>query len=127
MSLILIQIFLYYRHYPAILAALSAAVAKEEHAGTLDNICGALARLIITNSMLVPLKQVLPVFMKYLPLREDFEENFAVFRSLNVVYTQGREELVEHIDRIIELGLQILYQKQYSSDGEFFIIGFLIN
>lgn len=107
-----------FRHYPVILSTLSEAVAKETHAGTLDNICGALARLIITNSNLVPLKHVLPVFIKYLPLREDFEENFSVFRCLNVVYSQGREELVEHLDRVIELGLQVLYQKQYSTDGK---------
>lgn len=40
------------------LQALSEAVAKEAHAGTLDNICGALAKLILVNSSLVPLEQV---------------------------------------------------------------------
>lgn len=105
-----------YEHYPKILAILSEAVAKETHAGTLDNICGALGRLIITNSSLVPLKQVLPVFIQYLPLREDYAENFAVFRSLHVVYTQGREELLSHIERIIELGLLVLFEKKYTTD-----------
>lgn len=49
---------MFYRHYPQILACLSNVVAKEQHAGTLDNICGALARLISTNSSLVPMKEV---------------------------------------------------------------------
>jgi importin-4 len=55
----LILIFsIFCRHYPQILTALSEAVAKEKHAGTLDNICGALARLVVTNSALVPMKSV---------------------------------------------------------------------
>lgn len=113
-------------HYPIILSALSDAVSKEQHAGTLDNICGALARLIITNSTLVPLQQVLPVFIKYLPLREDFEENYAVYRSLQHLYTKGEDQLKPHIDQIIQLGLQVLFQKQYNSDeARDFIFNFL--
>jgi len=34
------------------------AASKEKHAGTLDNICGALARLILSNVSGVPMEQV---------------------------------------------------------------------
>lgn len=44
--------------YPDILQSLSAAVAKESHSGTLDNICGAICKMIVTNSAGVPLDQV---------------------------------------------------------------------
>jgi len=37
---------------------LSVAASKEKHAGTLDNICGALARLILSNVSGVPMEQV---------------------------------------------------------------------
>lgn len=47
-----------FKYFPQILSALSHGVTQESHAGTLDNICGALARLIIANSELVPLKEV---------------------------------------------------------------------
>lgn len=47
-----------HKYFPQILAALSQGVTQESHAGTLDNICGALARLIMANSQLVPLKEV---------------------------------------------------------------------
>lgn len=96
-------------------------VAKEQHAGTLDNICGTLARLIICNSSLVPLKDVLPVFVQYLPLREDFEENDSVFKSLDVVYRQGSEVLVPLLESVILAALQVLRKKQYSKDGELLI------
>lgn len=45
-------------HYPEVLSTLSSAVSQETHAGTLDNICGALARMIFTNMNGVPLEQV---------------------------------------------------------------------
>lgn len=47
-----------HKYFPQILSALSQGVTQEAHAGTLDNICGALARLIIANSSLVPLQEV---------------------------------------------------------------------
>lgn len=48
--------------YPEILQALSVAVTKESHAGTLDNICGALAKMIIVNANGIPLEQVFYFF-----------------------------------------------------------------
>lgn len=44
--------------YSEILQALSHAVGKETHAGTLDNICGALAKMIMINPGGIPLEQV---------------------------------------------------------------------
>lgn len=53
--------FLIVSLYQDILQALSASVAKESHAGTLDNICGALAKMIIANSAGIPLEQVMQI------------------------------------------------------------------
>uniref|UniRef100_A0A182N9A5 Importin N-terminal domain-containing protein n=1 Tax=Anopheles dirus TaxID=7168 RepID=A0A182N9A5_9DIPT len=105
-----------YGHYPQIMAALSQLVSKEQHAGTLDNLCGALARLITTNCSLVPLKSVLPVFVQYLPLREDFTENLAVFRCLDLLYRQGDENLIPLLSRVLVVGLQVLYKKEHDTD-----------
>lgn len=35
-------------------------ISKETHSGTLDNICGAIAKMIIVNSNGIPLDQVSP-------------------------------------------------------------------
>lgn len=48
-----------HKYYPQILSALSAIVTKEQHPGTLDNICGALARVVEVGYTLVPLKEVM--------------------------------------------------------------------
>lgn len=107
-----------YAKYPQILQALSLSVAQETHPGTLDNICGALARLIITNSKLVPLDQVLPVFVQKLPLREDFDENKSVYKCFQVLLTQGYESLGQVAHPIILNGLHVLSRTQYKDDGK---------
>lgn len=104
--------------FPVILQALSAAVSQEEHPGTLDNICGALARLIMTNHTLIPLDQVLPVFVQHLPLREDHEENSSVFKCFHILITHGSEALLPVLDRIIVVGLHVLYKNEYKNDGK---------
>ena len=50
-------------HYQAILAVLSAALSKESFPRALDNICGAVARLITANPTNVPLEQVWKLFV----------------------------------------------------------------
>lgn len=98
------------------MAALSALVAKETHGGILDNICGTLARLIIVNSTLVPIKEVLPVFISYLPLRQDYVENENVFKSLALLYSQGNEVLLQFLERVILTALTVLKKNEYSKD-----------
>lgn len=108
-----------YDKYPQLLQALSQVVSREEHPGTLDNVCGALARLIISNSKLVPLEQVLPVFVQKLPLREDFHENKSVFKSFQVLLTQNNEAFLKTLDRVILIGLHILARNEFKDDGRF--------
>lgn len=107
-----------YDKFPQILQALSAAVAQEDSPGTLDNICGALARLIMTNYQLVPLEHVLPVFVQKLPLREDFDENHSIFKCFQILLTQGCEALLPILDRVILIGLHVLYKAEYKDDGK---------
>ncbi|CAL5377844.1 unnamed protein product [Camellia sinensis] len=44
-----------------------------------DNAAGAVARMIMVHAESIPLNQVLPVFLKVLPLKEDHEESMAVY------------------------------------------------
>lgn len=105
-----------FEKYPQILATLSNAVSNEKHVGTLDNICGAISRLIITNHKLVPLEQVLPVFFQHLPLKEDFDENNSVFKCFKILYIQGVEVILNYIEQIVAISLHILYKKEYKND-----------
>jgi len=49
----------------------------------LDNACGCVARMILVDDTeQLPLAQLLPVYLKSLPLRVDFSENNNVYQSL---------------------------------------------
>lgn len=112
-------------YYPEILQALSTAVSRESNSGALDNICGALARLIITNVSAIPLDQVLPVFIQYLPLREDFEENKWVFQCLSNLYQLGTEVLVGNLIPVIKACAISLHQNQIATDGKDIVVNLL--
>lgn len=108
-----------YPHYPQVLQALSQIVAVEKEPGVLDNICGSLARLIISNSLLVPLEQVLPVFVQKIPLRKDFHENLAVFKAFHVLLIQGSEAFLNTLNHVIMVGLHVLGEKEYKDDSKY--------
>ena len=58
---------------------------------TVDNVCGAIARLITTNPASVPLNQVLPSFFTALPLKVDHSENKAVFNCIFFLFSTQTE------------------------------------
>lgn len=101
--------------------ALSAAVAKESHSGTLDNICGAICKMIVTNSAGVPLEQVFPVLLQHLPLKEDYQENEAVIKSFFTLYQQGNDVLRAHLAHVIKIVAQVLHKKQTPNEGKFLL------
>ncbi|XP_066592125.1 importin-4-like [Prorops nasuta] len=103
-------------HYNDILQALSRLIAKEHHAGARDNIVGAIARLIIVNYTIVPLDQVYPVFISQLPLKEDFEEYKAVFKSIATLYQAGHDVLRPHIRTLLKLSVSILHEEKTNDD-----------
>nr|CAD7462078.1 unnamed protein product [Timema tahoe] len=101
-----------YPYFPEILQALSAAVSKEANPSALDNICGALARMLITNVSGVPMDHVFPVFVNYLPLRQDFDENKTVFRCLLHLYQMGHPMLQKLLSPLVRAGLVVLNGQQ---------------
>ncbi|XP_015586290.1 importin-4 [Cephus cinctus] len=105
-----------YQYYPEILQALSGAIAKETHGGARDNIVGAIARLIITNYEILPLDQVFPVFVNQLPLKEDFEENKAVFNSILILYRAGHAVLQPHVKTLQKIAVTVLREEKAMDD-----------
>lgn len=47
-----------FRNYPQILQALSSSLSREDNPLALDNICAAIARIIVVNISAVPMDQV---------------------------------------------------------------------
>ncbi|XP_022227299.2 importin-4 [Drosophila obscura] len=105
-----------FESFGVILQALSDAIAKEQNAPALDNICGAVSRLIITNHNMVPLNHVLPVFISSLPLREDTEENDVVLKAFRVLYMNSRPSIVNHIEQMVSVILHVLFKREFSDN-----------
>ncbi|XP_034656253.1 importin-4-like [Drosophila subobscura] len=99
--------------FSVILQALSNAIANEKDASVLDNICGALARLIINNFNLVPLANVLPVFISVLPIRTDLVENAMVLKAFRVLYVNARPSVVDFISQMVSITLHVLFNGQF--------------
>ncbi|XP_026548730.1 importin-4-like, partial [Notechis scutatus] len=75
-----------FEHYPKILALLSNLISQKKDNRVIDNVCGAIARMIMTNPGGMPVEQVFPVLLRALPLREDFEEYKTVYRCITFIY-----------------------------------------
>ncbi|KAH8302534.1 hypothetical protein KR044_008005 [Drosophila immigrans] len=103
-----------FESFPAILQALSAAIASEKNPSALDNICGAVGRMIVTNHNLVPIQQVLPVFLSNLPLREDLDEVEMVIKAFEVLYMQARPAIVDYLEQIMVIIIHALHKNQIS-------------
>lgn len=55
---------------------------------------------------------MLPVFVNFLPLREDFEENIWIFRSFELMYQLGSEPLRNLILPVIKTAVIVLHKDQ---------------
>ncbi|KAJ0095362.1 hypothetical protein Patl1_15768 [Pistacia atlantica] len=58
-----------------------------------DNAAGAVARMIMVHPQSVPLNQVLPVFLKVLPLKEDHEESMAVYSCVSTLVLSSNAQV----------------------------------
>ncbi|CAD0099496.1 unnamed protein product [Aureobasidium mustum] len=74
--------------YNTILGKLEPLLHQQQEARLLDNSAGCVARMIKRHPNHVPLGDVLPVLIQLLPLREDYEENEAVFEMIVSLYQQ---------------------------------------
>ncbi|XP_046867520.1 importin-4-like [Drosophila willistoni] len=98
--------------YPVILQTLSNAISKELNPSAMDNICGAVARLLVLNHEAVPLAQVLPVFLNHLPLCEDTEENDMILKAFCALYMKAHYSIVDFIEQMLAIVIDVLYKKQ---------------
>ncbi|XP_070138150.1 importin-4-like [Drosophila bipectinata] len=98
--------------YPIILQSLSNAIATERNPSALDHIIAALARLLITHMEGVPLGEVLPAFMSYLPLREETRENVSVQKAFRVLFAKARPAVEPYLEQMLVITVQTVLRKE---------------
>ncbi|KAJ1676869.1 hypothetical protein EV182_007347 [Spiromyces aspiralis] len=80
-------------HYTGILKALYPLLESSNESNQADNACGAIARLIRKNPTAVPLSQLLPVWLKYLPLKSDHQEDLVIYDTLSFLLQNYLDEV----------------------------------
>lgn len=103
------------RHFPAVLQSLSVRLGAETDPRCLDQIVGAVCRLILANKSAVPLAEVVPVVLANLPLKEDLDEYAVVFKCIRLLYSDGDVNVKAGLAKILEISATVYGQKKLAS------------
>ncbi|CAN2390731.1 ribosomal protein import into nucleus [Pristimantis euphronides] len=114
-------------NFPKLLSIFSSLICSEKNARTLDNVCGAVSRMILTQPECVPVEQVFPVLLCSMPLKEDFEENCIVFKCIAFLYEKNPSQVAAHINHIARISGHVLGTKEIKPETEQTIVILLRN
>ncbi|KAK3222483.1 hypothetical protein Dsin_009508 [Dipteronia sinensis] len=81
-----------------------------------DNAAGAVARMIMVHPQSIPLNQVLPVFLKVLPLKEDHEESMAVYTCVSTLVLSSNPQILSLVPELVNLFAQVVVSPVETSE-----------
>ncbi|KAL5021050.1 hypothetical protein ScPMuIL_000205 [Solemya velum] len=114
--------------FPEIMKCLFAIMNKEvENAHLVDNICAATCRLVSVNKVVVPLEHVLPVIIRCLPLKEDFDENPTVFKCLLQLYGSEDPCVMKYLPQLVSVTAGVLGTEQANKETQALLVEFIKN
>ena len=93
---------------------ISRLLSDEKAPRVIDQITGAVCRLILANKNLVPLDAVVPVVLQQLPMREDLDEYAVVFQALTVLFADQNPLVANAMPNLVAYSLILL-----NTDEEF--------
>uniref|UniRef100_A0A7N1A085 Importin N-terminal domain-containing protein n=1 Tax=Kalanchoe fedtschenkoi TaxID=63787 RepID=A0A7N1A085_KALFE len=91
---------------------------SEPDAAVRDNAAGAVARMIMVHPEAIPLNQVLPVFLKVLPLKEDREESLAVYSCICNLVMSSNSQILLLAEELVKIFAQVIASPDESSDAK---------
>nr|XP_056719335.1 importin-4 [Euleptes europaea] len=97
-----------YEQYPKLLGLLSSLINQERKDRLIDNVCAAVARMMMTNPGGVPIGQVFPVLLRNLPLTEDLEEYKTVFSCISFIYEREPQQVLQLMGDIVRVSGSVL-------------------
>uniref|UniRef100_A0ABI8A2H7 Importin N-terminal domain-containing protein n=1 Tax=Felis catus TaxID=9685 RepID=A0ABI8A2H7_FELCA len=95
-------------HFPKLLGLLLPLLARERHDRVRDNICGALARLLMASPTRKPEPQVLAALLHALPLKEDLEEWVTIGHLFSFLYQSSPDQVVDVAPELLRICSLIL-------------------
>uniref|UniRef100_A0A2K6SGI5 Importin 4 n=1 Tax=Saimiri boliviensis boliviensis TaxID=39432 RepID=A0A2K6SGI5_SAIBB len=103
-------------NFPKLLGLLFPLLARERHDRVRDNICGALARLLMASPMRKPEPQVLAALLHALPLKEDLEEWVTIGRLFSFLYQSSPDQVVDVAPELLRICSLILDDNKIPPD-----------
>ncbi|MQL91136.1 hypothetical protein Taro_023748 [Colocasia esculenta] len=96
------------KYYGEILRALFPLFGDSEPDDAVrDNAAGAVARMIMVQPQSIPLNQVLPVFLKALPLKEDHEESMTVYSCVCDLVLSSNPQILPLVPDVVNVFAQV--------------------
>jgi len=95
-------------HYNAILGTLSALLGQEKSARVIDQIVGAVCRIVIANVTKVPVEELTKATLENLPLKDDLDEYDYVFKFFMTLYSAGHAVIGMCLPKIVECSLAFI-------------------
>ncbi|XP_060031272.1 importin-4 isoform X2 [Erinaceus europaeus] len=103
-------------HFPKLLGLLLPLLARERHDRVRDNICGALARLLMASPNRKPEPQVLAAVLHALPLKEDLEEWVTMGHLFSFLYQSTPDQVVDVAPELLRICSLILANDEIPAD-----------
>ncbi|XP_062176605.1 uncharacterized protein LOC133881643 [Alnus glutinosa] len=105
------------KHYNEILQGLFPLFGESEPDNAVrDNAAGAVARMIMVHPESIPLNQVLPVFLKVLPLKEDHEESLTVYGCVSTLVLSSNPQILTLVPELVNLFAQVVVSPEETSE-----------
>ncbi|XP_015777738.1 PREDICTED: importin-4-like [Acropora digitifera] len=95
-------------HYQTILETLFVILSQNQPPRVVDNICGAVSRMMMANRNSLPLEKVFPGLLQCLPLKEDFEENDPVYSCIIELFSDQHPLIRQYLAQILAVFSQVL-------------------
>ncbi|KAG5518421.1 hypothetical protein PMAC_002815 [Pneumocystis sp. 'macacae'] len=94
--------------YMTIFSKLQLLFSDKNHKNAKDNVIGCVSRLIISQPASIPLAQVLPVLVSFLPLQNDYSENSPVYSAIMKLYRLNDANIISLTERLIPIFATVL-------------------
>ncbi|KAG1334688.1 importin-4 [Cocos nucifera] len=109
--------FIWSRYYGDILRSLWPLFGESEPDDAVrDNAAGAVARMIMVQPQSIPLNQVLPVFLKALPLKEDREESLTVYSCICNLLLSSNPQILPLVPDVVQIFAQVVVSPAESDE-----------
>ncbi|XP_062945038.1 importin-4 [Cynocephalus volans] len=103
-------------HFSKLLGLLLPLLARERHDRVRDNICGALARLLMASPKRKPEPQVLAALLHALPLKEDLDEWVTIGHLFSFLYQSSPDQVVDVAPELLRICSLVLADNKIPPD-----------